>query len=234
VKRNSPLKSLPLAVRALSLSSSGPASVSPHPLARCCVCGAGEQRGTRLYRCRILYTTVFCSEICAGSDQGRRRHVDELSFRFLLAMPAPLPHAEEGGAETSGGKRESYGYGNVSNKEDGGGAVVARDHVVAAEGAVSRSGSDGGGGSVIKNKKKKKKRKKLRAYLNDDDTPTVTISATSAGAAEEEEEDEEGLRRSKRSRIDDGAKTGEQEVEFKAQAPLVPLSSQWFVSFVSN
>lgn len=60
---------------------------------QCCVCSA---MGPKLLRCRFTYSVVFCSKACASSEEGRRRHRDELAFKCLLRSekdglhPAPL------------------------------------------------------------------------------------------------------------------------------------------------
>ena len=49
-----------------------------HPC-RCSTCGVLK---SRMYRCRLSYAVTFCSNACAAS--GRERHLDELTFKYLL------------------------------------------------------------------------------------------------------------------------------------------------------
>lgn len=49
-----------------------------HPC-RCTTCGVLK---SRMYRCRLTYAVTFCSNACAAA--GRERHLDELTFKYLL------------------------------------------------------------------------------------------------------------------------------------------------------
>ena len=54
-----------------------------HPK-RCCVCGVVR---SRMRRCRVTYSIIYCSESCASSDKGREKHLDELAYKFILFNP---------------------------------------------------------------------------------------------------------------------------------------------------
>jgi hypothetical protein len=76
--------------------------VFQHPK-RCCVCGMLRPK---MFRCRITYSVIFCSDACASSETGKQRHLDELAFKFALLPPAtcsasPIDNNNDDKSETS-------------------------------------------------------------------------------------------------------------------------------------
>ena len=54
------------------------AHAAKHPM-MCSHCGRLK---SKMYRCRLSYGVIFCSNECAAA--GRERHVDELTYKYLL------------------------------------------------------------------------------------------------------------------------------------------------------